>query len=249
MPIFSIARRLFLRMFVLLSSTVAVVPVAHAAHCESLSRLRLPDTIVSLAKSETAETYKPGPIKLPGPPLTNLPPFCRVVAEMRPTSDSKIKFEIWMPASGWNGKFMGVGNGGWSGEIWYPFMGIALRDGYATASTDTGHEGSIEDAGFALGHPEKVVDFGYRAVHEMTMKAKAIITAYYGEAAKFSFWFGCSSGGRQGLKEAQRFPKDYDGIIAGAPANYFTRRAQPVDATVACSLPAGVSKPKVFRGR
>jgi feruloyl esterase len=222
MPIFSIARRLFLRMFVLLSSIVAVVPVAHAANCESLSRLRLPDTIVSLAKSETAETYKPGPIKLPGPPLTNLPPFCRVVAEMRPTSDSKIKFEIWMPASGWNGKFMGVGNGGWSGEIWYPFMGIALRDGYATASTDTGHEGSIEDASFALGHPEKVVDFGYRAVHEMTVKAKAIIVAYYGETAKYSFWFGCSSGGRQGLKEAQRFPKDYDGIIAGAPANYFT---------------------------
>jgi feruloyl esterase len=124
-----------------------------------------------------------------------------------------------MPASEWNGKFVGVGNGGWSGEIWYPFMGTALRGNYATASTDTGHEGSFKDASFALGHPEKVVDFGYRAVHEMTVKAKAIIAAFYGDPPKFSYWQGCSSGGKQGLKEAQRFPSDYDGIIAGAPAS------------------------------
>jgi feruloyl esterase len=98
-------------------------------------------------------------------------------------------------------------------------MGAALRDNYATASTDTGHEGSFRDASFALGHPEKVVDFGYRAVHEMTVKAKAIVSAFYGKTQKFSYWDGCSSGGKQGLKEAQLFPNDYDGIIAGAPAN------------------------------
>jgi feruloyl esterase len=212
------AKRIFL-LLVLLTSTVAVAPWAHAVTCESLTLVKLPDTTITLAKSETAETYKPGKIEAQGPQLTELPAFCRVAAEIRPTPDSKIKFEIWMPASGWNGRFMGVGNGGWSGEIWYPFMGTALRDHYATASTDTGHEGSFRDASFSFGHPEKLVDFEYRAVHEMTIKAKAIIAAYYGAAPKFSYWDGCSSGGREGLVEAQRFPRDYDGIIAGAPAN------------------------------
>src|SRR5262249_1057832 len=114
------------------------------------------------------------------------------------------------------------GNGGWSGEIWYPSMGVALRRGYATASTDTGHEGSAIDASFALGHPEKVIDFGYRAVHEMTVMAKGILAAYYGDAPKHSSGNGRSSGGKQGLKEAQPFPSDYDGVIAGAPANFWT---------------------------
>lgn len=159
--------------------------LANAATCESLSNLKLPDTTITFAKSETAETYKPGKIETQGPPLTDLPAFCRVAAEIKPTPDSKIKFEVWMPASGWNGRFMGVGNGGWSGEIWYPFMGTALQDHYATASTDTGHEGSFRDASFALGHPEKLVDFEYRAVHEMTIKAKAIIVAYYGGHRSF----------------------------------------------------------------
>jgi feruloyl esterase len=154
--------------------------------------------------------------------LDNLAVFCRVAGEIKPTKDSGIKFEVWMPASGWNGKFMGIGNGGWSGAISYPFMGVALRRAYATASTDTGHEGNIADASFALGHPEKVIDFGYRAVHETTVKAKAIIAAYYGNAPKLSYWNGCSSGGKQGLTEAQRFPRDYDGVIAGAPANFWT---------------------------
>jgi len=208
-----------------LSLITFAVPLTHAATCESLRHLVLPETTITLAKLETAETYKSGLIEAPGPPLTNLPPFCRVAGEMRPAPDSKIKFEVWMPASGWNGKFMAVGNGGWSGEIWYPFMGAALRGGYATASTDTGHEGSFREASFALGHPEKVVDFGYRAVHEMTVKAKAIVSAFYGDPPKFSYWQGCSSGGKQGLKEAQRFPRDYDGIIAGAPASDWVQLA------------------------
>ena len=196
---------------------------ARATTCESLATLALPDTTIALAKSEPAGTFKtPKPSNLPGPPLDNLPAFCRVAGEIKPTKDSDIKFELWMPASGWNRKFMGLGNGGWAGEIWYSQVGDALRRGYAAASTDTGHEGNAGDASFALGHPEKVIDFGYRAVHEMTVKAKAILAAFYGVAPKHSYWNGCSTGGKQGLTEAQRFPRDYDGIIAGAPANFFT---------------------------
>jgi feruloyl esterase len=123
-----------------------------------------------------------------------------------------------MPASGWNGKFQAVGNGGWQGQI--QLGGIPMRQGYAVAATDTGHKGNVPS--FALGHPEKLTDFGWRAVHEMTVKAKAIIAAYYGNGPRRSYWNGCSSAGKQGLKEAQRFPNDYDGIIAGAPANYWT---------------------------
>jgi len=204
---------------------LAARPVG-AATCESLATLTLPDTTITLAKVEPAGTFnppRPHPGYMFGGSVDNLPEFCRVAAETKPTKDSDIKFEVWMPVSGWNGKFMGEGNGGWSGEIWYHPMGAALRRGYVTASTDTGHEGDGGLASFALGHPEKVIDFGYRAVHEMTVKAKAIIAAFYGaDALKHSYWSGCSSGGRQGLKEAQRFPHDYDGIIAGAPANFWT---------------------------
>ena len=152
----------------------------------------------------------------------SLPAFCRVAATLRPSKDSDIKIEVWLPAEGWNGKFQGVGNGAWVGAIIYPALMSALQKGYATAGTDTGHSGGPMDGSFALGHPEKVVDFGYRAVHEMTVKAKAIIAAFYQKGPQYSYWNGCSSGGKQGLKEAQRFPNDYDGIIAGAPANYWT---------------------------
>src|SRR5258706_12916775 len=127
-----------------------------------------------------------------------------------------------MPATGsaGNGKFQANGNGGWSGAIKQGRLTSALGRGYATASTDTGHTGG--SGSFALGHPEKLIDFGYRAVHEMTVKAKAIVAAFYGNGPKLSYWVGCSSGGKQRLKEAQRFPGDYDGIIAGAPANFWT---------------------------
>jgi feruloyl esterase len=200
-------------------------PSAAAATCESLASLSLPDTTITAAQSVAAGTFTPP--KAPGLPIPasykDLPAFCRVAATVKPTKESDIKFEVWMPATGWNGKFVGVGNGGYSGEIWYWSMIEPLARGYATASTDTGHEGSVMDGSFALGHPEKWADFGYRAVHEMTVKSKAIIAAHYGRSATFSHWNGCSTGGRQGLMEAQRFPTDYDGIIAGAPANYMTR--------------------------
>src|SRR5436190_14184378 len=126
-----------------------------------------------------------------------------------------------MPDSGWNGKLQGIGNGGFAGLISQPSLAAAVGRGYATGSTDTGH--STTDASWALGHTEKIVDYGYRAVHEMTEKAKSIINAFYGNAPKRSYFASCSNGGRQALMEAQRYPADYDGIIAGAPANQFTR--------------------------
>jgi feruloyl esterase len=204
----------------------ATPALAAGASCESLKSLPLADTTITLAESVAAGqfTMPPGAIR-PGQPAPNLgrvPAFCRVAATLAPSKDSEIKIEVWMPASGWNGKLESVGNGGWNGNISYPGLSHAVERGYASASTNTGHDGATGQ--FALGHPEKVIDFGYRAVHEMTVKAKAIIAAYYGNGPKLSYWNGCSSGGKQGLKEAQRFPNDYDGIIAGAPANNWTNQ-------------------------
>jgi Tannase and feruloyl esterase len=141
---------------------------------------------------------------------------------LAPSADSDIKVELWIPTS-WNGKFQAVGNGAFNGSISYPAMANALARGYATSSTDTGHTGG--GANWALGHPEKVVDFGWRAVHEMTLASKKVIAGHTGRAPAFSYWNGCSAGGRQAMKEAQRFPDDFNGIIAGAPGLDWTGRA------------------------
>lgn len=143
---------------------------------------------------------------------------CRVSITLRPSADSEIRSEVWLPASAaWNGKFLMEGGGGFVGSVNTAGMAKAVREGYATASTDTGHTGRGGD--FALGHPEKVVDFAYRAVHETAIRAKALIAAHYGRGPRLAYWEGCSTGGRQGLMSAQRYPEDFDGIIAGAPAN------------------------------
>jgi len=189
-----------------------------AQTCERLSDLKLENTTITAAQSVAAGSFTP-PTGT-SVPYKETPAFCRVTGIIKPTSDSEIKFEVWLPASGWNGKFQGVGNGGFAGSISHTGLGGALARGYAAASTDTGHTGG--DAGWALGHPEKITDYGYRAVHEMTEKAKLIIRAFYGASPKHSYFSSCSNGGRQALMEAQRYPNDYDGIIAGAPANYFT---------------------------
>jgi feruloyl esterase len=187
-----------------------------AATCESLSSLALPNTTITMAQS--ASGFGQTGI------AATLPEFCRVAATIRPTNDSDIRMEVWLPADeGWNGKLEANGNGGWSGSINPQALAVGLLRGYATAMSDLGHEG--RSANFALGHPEKLVDFGYRAAHEMTIAAKAIVSSYYGRAAKFSYWTGCSAGGRSALMEAQRFPDDYDGIIAGAPGLNWTGRA------------------------
>ena len=191
--------------------------------CEALARLALPATTITLATQVDAGPFSPG-----GPAATpssiNAPrAFCRIAATLKPSTDSEIKMELWMPVANWNGKFQAVGNGAFSGAIPYAAMTTALGRGYSAAGTDTGHTGG--SASFGLGHPEKVADFGWRAVHETTATSKRIIAAYYEAGPRFSYWNGCSAGGRQAMKEAQRFPADFDGIIAGAPGLDWTGRA------------------------
>jgi feruloyl esterase len=193
-----------------------------AESCETLSSLPLPDASITLAQLVPAGGFTlPGMNPAAVQQFSRLPAFCRVAATLTPSSDSDIKIEVWLPAEAWNGKFQAVGNGGWAGNISYGALAGALQEGYATASTDTGHTGGT--ATFAIGHREKVIDFAYRAVHEMAVKSKAIIAAFYDRAPRLSYWTGCSTGGRQGLMAAQRYPEDFDGIIAGAPANNQTQ--------------------------
>ncbi len=186
--------------------------------CESLTTLSLTNAKITIATPVDAGATIGSDENVRAPRA-----MCRAAATLTPSSDSDIKIEVWMPASGWNGKFQAVGNGAFNGSIGYPALVNAVRRGYAAASTDTGHEGN--NARFAQGHPEKVVDFGWRAVHEMTVAAKRIVAAYYESAPRYSYWTGCSAGGRQAMKEAQRFPQDFDGIVAGAPGLDWTGRA------------------------
>jgi hypothetical protein len=186
--------------------------------CEALAKLALPTTTIKTAESVPAGSFKPPQ----GPAIPDLPAFCRVAGVIKPSDDSDIEFEVWMPSAGWNGKFQGIGNGGFAGSIGFGALAAALAHGYASASTDTGHQGGATDATWALNHPQKITDFGYRAVHETTEKAKAIVHAFYGDAPKRSYFSSCSNGGREALMEAQRYPADYDGIVAGAPAGFWT---------------------------
>ena len=156
------------------------------------------------------------------PIFKKLPAFCRVVAVSKPSPDSSIRIEVWLPLAGWNGKFMGQGNGGFAGSIGYHGLAVAVLSGFASGGTDTGHTGSATESGWALGHPEKVIDFGYRAVHLMTELSKTVVEKFYAGAAQHTYFSSCSDGGREALMEAQRFPEDYDGILAGAPAFNWT---------------------------
>ena len=203
----------------LLSLTVcAPQALAAPAHnsCASLIAMKLPDTTITSAEEVTGGALTP-----PGSrELTGLPAFCRVVAVTRPA----VRFEVWLPLDTWNGKFQGVGNGANAGTIGYGAMVTALKRGYATASTDTGHQTeNARDGAWAIGHPELVVDFGYRAIHVTAENGKKIVGTFYSEPLKHSYFVACSTGGRQALMEAQRFPEDYDGIIAGAPAANWSR--------------------------
>ena len=187
-----------------------------AADCASLKSLRLADIDITTAESVTTGVLE---IADAGAPLSGLPAFCRVAGEIRPTSDSRIRFEVWLPAQGWNGRLLGSGNGGFAGAIYYPQLADYLNRGFVVAGTDAGHQAEGTDASWAYGHPEKVKDFGWRAIHLTNLAAKEILNAYYGKAANKSYFDACSDGGREALIEAQRFPEDYDGILAGAPAN------------------------------
>src|SRR4051794_36524026 len=198
---------------------VATPAAAGGTACSTLAALTIPNVTVRSATTVTA-----GPFTAPGASVAmTLPAFCRVEATARPTSDSEIKFEVWIPpAEAWNGKFQGVGNGGYQGSISYAAMATALRRGYATASTDTGHSG--DDMKFGQGHPEKVADFGYRAIHVMTETAKLIVRNAMGRFADKAYFVGCSSGGHQAMSEVQRFPADYDGVVAGHPGHNRVRQ-------------------------
>jgi len=176
-----------------------------AATCDSLGAFPLSNGKVTAATLVAPGAFVPPGQGGPGnPAFKTLPEFCRITASLTPTADSDIRIEVWLPAAGWNGKFQAVGNGGWAGVIPYPARAAALGAGCATTATDTGHVGNT--AAFVPGHLEKLVDYGYRAVHEMTVAAKAIIGAYHGNGPRVSYWNGCSTGGRQGLMEAMRYP-------------------------------------------
>ena len=203
-----------------LAVLLATSLTAMAVPCESLTSMRFPDAKITTAQTVAAGAFvPPGANPQAAAPYKDVPAFCRVAMTLTPSSDSDIKVEVWLPVSGWNGKFEGVGNGGWAGSIGYGALAEGVRRGYATASTDTGHQSDVSSASFALGHPEKVVDFAWRSIHEMTVKGKSVTKDFYAQPPKYSYFTGCSGGGKQGLTEAQLFPDEYDGIAAGDAAN------------------------------
>jgi feruloyl esterase len=199
--------------------------MAYAAACDSLNQKSFAGATIVAARDVAPPLNVTNKDPFPLGPTTSVTvPFCRVQGVIKPSADSEIKFEVWLPpAATWNGKYEGIGNGGFAGSLIYHSMNWALTGGYAVSGTDTGHEGGSLDSAWAKGHPEKVIDFGWRAVHETALASKAIIEAHYGKAPTHAYFNGCSDGGREALMEAQRFPTDYDGIVAGAPANAWTR--------------------------
>jgi hypothetical protein len=240
-----------------LASTSRGLTVIAAQSCESLALVKLSNTTITAAHEVARGAFTPPGSTANGSgsaAYRSLPAFCRVQGAIQPTSDSHIEFEVWLPSSGWNGKYLGVGNGGLGGTINYlaregtnaPDLVQAIASGYATSSTDTGHKGvAATDADWALGHPEKIIDYGYRAIHETAVAAKAIIGAFYGRDPRGSYFNSCSNGGRQALLEAQRYPADYNGIIAGDPSYFSTHQsasqiwnAQALMATPASYIPS-----------
>src|ERR1035441_9137605 len=214
-----------MRTLLITLAALAALPTlpASAATCESLAAVALPDGAITTTGSVPAGTFTP-PY---GNAIDKLPAFCRVAGVLKPTPDSYIRFEVWLPASNWNGKLLGVGNGGFAGAIGFNSMGANLKRGYATAGTDTGHEADGEDASWAYHHPEKVNDFGYRALHLTTVNAKNLVQAFYSQPAQHAYFDSCSDGGREALMEAQRFPADFDGTC-WPPASISARLSTPI---------------------
>jgi feruloyl esterase len=202
------------RLLLIVGAALAVAAPAPAQQaCENLTRLSLPGVTISSATSVAAGKFTPPSQNSP----VDVPAFCRVAAVIWP----EVKFEIWMPA-GWNRKLLAVGNGGLAGSINFRQMIDPLQRGYATSSTDTGHESRNNDASWAQGHMQKVLDFAYRSIHVMAEADKAIIDAFYGSRPAHAYFSGCSQGGQEALMSVQRYPQDFDGVIAGDPANFWT---------------------------
>jgi Tannase and feruloyl esterase len=221
MTVRNMLRRSLCASLVLVAGLAQAVPM----NCEELAKLSLPQTTISLAQSIEAGAFTP-----PAPdwakafmhPKAVPAAFCRVIGHLHPTGDSDIKFEVWLPPSGWSGRYESVGNGGFAGFIRYDSMVNPLLGGSVVASTDDGHDAPAigpTAADWALGHREKIIDYGYRAVHLTALAAKAITNAFYGRAPTHSYFVGCSKGGQEGYMESQRYPEDFDGIISGAAAN------------------------------
>ena len=188
---------------------LAAPGLAHAeSACADLKSAKLVHAEVTSATSEKSGTVE----------------LCKLSVTSRPTADSDIRIEVWIPVgAAWNGKFVQLGNGGFAGSIASGRLKMMAASGYAVAGTDNGHQAMGTSASWALGHPEKIVDFGWRSLKETTEVSKALIRAQKGDGPRNSYFFGCSDGGREALMEAQRFPADFDGIVAGAPANYMSR--------------------------
>ena len=211
---------------IFVAGVLACVPSPSlAATCESLASLVIPHGVVTLA-----QPIAPGAFNAPSgrtgggaqSPFAKLGSFCRVAVTLKPAANSDIKAEVWLPMAGWNGKLQVVGNGGFAGTISYPAMATALAAGYATASTDTGHTGPSSNT---FANHDALIDFAHRAIHETAVAAKAAVDGFFGDAPKLSYFNGCSTGGRQAVTAAQRYPDDFDGIVAGAPASHTSTQA------------------------
>ncbi|KAF1046317.1 tannase/feruloyl esterase family alpha/beta hydrolase [Xylophilus sp.] len=193
--------------------------IAKACDAASFARLDLAGATVASVTAVAAGSYTPAGSTTA---LADLPAFCRIDANATPSSDSSINFQVWVPQGArWNGKFVATGNGGYSPQLSYGDMAHALRQGYAVAGGDTGH--TTEDMAWGQGHPEKIIDWGTRSIHAITEPAKRLVAALQGSRARRAYYYGCSTGGHQGYAEIQRYPQDFDGVIAGAPGNNRTR--------------------------
>jgi hypothetical protein len=210
----------------LVAMLLGTTAVRAATTCEGLINLPLPHGQVTAAQTVIGGTFNTPPGCTTGSTgcttNTGLPQFCWVAGTATPTNDSIINFEVWIPTDdSFNGKYEQLGCGGFCGSISYSGLANAIKRGYASAATDDGSQAGGQPT-FALGHPEKIIDYGYRALKETTDKSKTIITALTGQGPQRSYFNGCSKGGHEALMEAQRYPDDFDGIIVGSPANFWT---------------------------
>lgn len=198
------------------ATQATLAPTVKACNTAALSQVKLTNATFGVATPVAAGSYTPSGSTTA---LTNLPGFCRITGTATPTSDSIINFEVWIPTA-WNGKVVVSGNGGYSPQLNYGDMAYALRQGYATVGGDTGHQSADPNQMFwGVGHPEKISDWGSRSINAITTPAKAIITEMQAKAPTRAYYYGCSTGGHQGYAEMQRYPEDFDGVIAGAPGN------------------------------
>jgi len=206
----------------LLSIALISIPAMAQQPCENLLSVKIPDVTFTSAQAKSPGWELPSQTGFINAPAMKIPvPFCRVEGYATPTSDSHIGFEVWLPlAASWNGNFLAVGNPGFVGSLARSGLAGIMQRGFVAAATDTGH---VDDRyEWAIGHPEKWADWGYRAVHITAIVTKQLAQTYYGKRIQHSYWNSCHNGGNQGLNEAQRYPEDFDGIITGDPAFYIS---------------------------